>query len=303
MAWQMAQSPSTSAAAGLKFLYGSGSRTGGGDITLRVELTEPAPSGGAVVSFSASNGAVNVPGSTTVAAGQTEKTITVSTDPVAADTNVTVSASYLGVTRSRVVLIKAPVLSSLGLQTVIRHGGYGKVIARISGPAPAGGFAVNTSTDPAGHLLLDPVITIPAGATQLSLAVPASQFETADVELMPDLPLTVTISAGSASFTESTIIRDFGNDPRPTPTVTNTPTATDTPTVTNTPTNTATPTDTPTNTPVPPTSTPTNTPRTPRPTHPRIRLRTHLFHRRTRQPTPRPTHQPWLAGHRPDARS
>src|SRR6187200_3452859 len=107
------------------------------------------PSAGAVVTLSASNGAVNVPGSTTVAAGQTDKTITVSTDPVAANTNVTVSASYLGVTKSRVVMIKAPVLSSLGLQTVIRHGGYGKVIARISGPAPAGGFAVNTSTDPA----------------------------------------------------------------------------------------------------------------------------------------------------------
>ena len=92
--------------------------------------------------------------------------MTVTTDPVMTNTDVTVSATLAGVTKSRDVLIKAPVLSSMGLQTVIRHGGVGKVIARISGPAPAGGFAVNTETDPSGHLDLDAVITIPAGETE-----------------------------------------------------------------------------------------------------------------------------------------
>jgi hypothetical protein len=120
---------------------------------------------------------------------------------------------------------------------VIRHGGAGKVIARISGPAPAGGFTVNTSTDPSGHLDLDPVITIPAGETQISLAVPASLFaESNGIELLPDQPVDVTISKGSASFTKSTIIRDFGDEPRPTATVTPTAssTATSEPTATST---------------------------------------------------------------------
>ena len=180
---QLVISPTTSAAASLHFLYGSGSQTGGKNIKLRVELTEPAPQGGVNVTMAVSNGAINVPPTIHVNTGETEKQVTVTTDPVMTNTDVTVSATLAGVTKSRDVLIKAPVLSSMGLQTVIRHGGVGKVIARISGPAPAGGFAVNTETDPSGHLDLDAVITIPAGETRLSLAVPASLFQDATEEI------------------------------------------------------------------------------------------------------------------------
>jgi hypothetical protein len=72
---QSALTPDTYAAATLRFLYGSGSQTGGKDITLRIALTEAAPAGGAVVSLSSSDGAINVPATTTVSSGQTDKTI------------------------------------------------------------------------------------------------------------------------------------------------------------------------------------------------------------------------------------
>jgi len=249
----------------LHFLYGSGSTTGGRRITLRVELTAPAPSGGVDIALSASDGAINVPDSVHVGTGEIDKEFTVGTDPVAADTNVTVSAMLDGSTKSRVVLIKAPVLSSLGLQTVMRHGGVGKVIVRLSGLAPAGGFEVTALTDPSGHLLLDTELTVPAGTAKLSLKVPAYIILPAPAAdgALPDLPISVSISSESTTLTKTTIIRDFGDAPRPTPTFTTTPVDTPTNTATSrptdTPTNTATstPTDTPTNT---ATSTSTNTP-------------------------------------------
>mgnify|MGYP000968248496 CR=1 FL=1 len=89
-----------SAAAALHYLYGSGSVTGGHRITLRVELTEPAPNSGIYVNLSANNAAVKVPSSIRVNRGETEREFTVATGGVAKDTNVTVTASY-GVSRSR----------------------------------------------------------------------------------------------------------------------------------------------------------------------------------------------------------
>src|SRR5918999_3068114 len=61
---------SASAAASLRALYASGSTTGGKQITLRVELTEPAPSAGKRVALTASNPAIAVPTSIKVPAGQ-----------------------------------------------------------------------------------------------------------------------------------------------------------------------------------------------------------------------------------------
>src|SRR4051812_24821430 len=83
---QSARSPHTSAASALHFLYGSGSQTGGKNIHLRVELTDPAPSGGVNVTLTANNGAINVPPTVHVNTATTDKTVTVTTDPVAVDT-------------------------------------------------------------------------------------------------------------------------------------------------------------------------------------------------------------------------
>ena len=162
------------------------------------------------------------------------------------------------------MLIKAPVLTSIGVQSVIRHGGQGKVIVRLSGNAPAGGVTVGVTTSPSGYLDVGPTVVIPAGANRISLKVSANLFGEA-ADRLPDLPVSVTVTLGDTSLTKGTIIQDYGDDPRPTPTNTATPTetaiatdtatatATDTAIATATKTNTATPTATNTAT-----STPTN---------------------------------------------
>ncbi|MDQ2682928.1 MAG: hypothetical protein M3Y37_05320, partial [Chloroflexota bacterium] len=232
------------AAAGIHYLFGSGSQTGGKRITLRVQITEPAPAGGAIVELDSMNTAIDLPATVTVPQGETELEFTAGTDPVRADTNVQIAARANGITKSRVVLIKAPVLTSISVQGVIRGGGQGKVIIRMSGPAPAGGLEVTdlgeiqvaTDTSPAGVLLLDSPVVIPVGLHKVSLAVPA-------VSVQSDTPVDVTASMLGRSFTRTTIVRNFSTTPPPTATPSFTPTATSTatdlpPTATNTPTST-----------------------------------------------------------------
>jgi len=219
----------------------SGSQTGGKTIHIKVRISDPAPAGGINISLAASDPAVNMPSAVSIPAGATEQLIAITTNPVGANIAVSLTASLDGVTRSRVVLIKAPLLTSLGLQTVIRHGGQGKVILRLSGEAPAGGVIVSVTTNPSGYLAVGPTVVIPAGAHKVSLKVDANLFGSSD-ERMADLPVTVTASLGDNTFTKGTIIRDFGDEPRPTPT--NTPTLTETAT----PTETATATELPTST-------------------------------------------------------
>jgi hypothetical protein len=203
-----------SAASSLHYLYGSGSQTGGRSITLRVELTENAPAGGARVTLSSSSPAVQTPSSVTVSAGQKTREFSVKSNPVVTDTSVTVSATYQGLTRSRVVLIKAPVLSSIGVQTKIRAGGVGKVIVRLSGPAPAGGVAVNLSSDPVGALIFTNPAIVPAGSYRLALVVPAMESDV-------DVRATVTATSGGRTVSKSTIIRNYDPVvPTPTPTAT-----------------------------------------------------------------------------------
>ena len=245
-------------APGVNFLFGSGSQFGGRRITLRVRLDAPAPQGGTFVTLATSDPSIQIPATVHVSTGQTEKEFTVATSPVSADTNVTVSATAGGITRSRVVLIRAATLTGLTVQSVIRHGGQGRVTIVLSGPAPTGGFTVTGSTSPSGYLDFDGAQTVPAGADRLVLAVNANIMGFTQTEdLLPDQPVSVSISAGSVSFTQNTVIRDFGDDPRPTSTSTATATVTNTPTETATNTATETPTDTATST---ATETPTNTP-------------------------------------------
>lgn len=252
------QSQSTAAESGaLHFLFGSGSQTGGRRITLRVALTSPAPSGGVDVALSSSNVAIALPATVHIGTGATSKQFTVATSPVSADTAVTLSASLNGVTKSRVVQLRTAVLRSVLLQSIIRHGGTGRMMIVLSGPAPSDGYEVEIESDPAGTLNLPSSISVPAGKDRVVLAVLANLMGFSPTEdRLASQTVTVHVQGASGSVEATTTIRDFGGNPRPTPTYTLTPTETATPTNTATPTDTATPTATATAT---DTATPTDT--------------------------------------------
>jgi len=69
-------------------------------------LTAAAPSGGAVVTLSSANtSVVSVPASITVAAGASTATFGVNTSSVAANTGVTITATYAGVSRTTTLTV------------------------------------------------------------------------------------------------------------------------------------------------------------------------------------------------------
>jgi hypothetical protein len=231
-----------SAAASLVRMSASGSTTGGRNISIRVVISEPAPSGGIDIPLTSNNSAIRVPSSVHVDSGTSEKLISVRTVPVTNTVDVTVTASYKGVTKRKTVTIKEPYHSSLSVQTVIRAGGQGRVTVRLSGRAPAGGITINLSTMQQAVFKLPASITIPAGAYSGAARVDAT-------DQAGDVPIQVTSVYPKLgdTHTKSAIVRHFDTA---TATPTNTPTNTPTEVPTSTPTDvpTSTPTDVPTST-------------------------------------------------------
>jgi hypothetical protein len=169
--------------------------TGGAASTGTVALTGPAYSGGVTVSVSSSNldvarvlishlavpmGAkVNI---VTVPAGQTSATFSITTQPVASATSVTISGSYGGVTRTATLTVLPPALSSLTLNpTSVTGGAASTGTVALTGPAYSGGVTVSLSVrgpDPT-IATVPAVATVPTGATTTTFTVRANPVASA----------------------------------------------------------------------------------------------------------------------------
>jgi hypothetical protein len=124
----------TSAPASLSAVAVSPSTVVGGNTsTGTVTLTSAAPSGGALVSLSSSNTAVaTVPASVTIAAGATSATFAATTPSVAANTPVTITSAYSGVSRTTTLTVTPA--GQLATITVTATGRSGeRVISNPSG--------------------------------------------------------------------------------------------------------------------------------------------------------------------------
>ena len=129
----------------------SATLAGGGSATVTVELTGPAPSGGATVTLSSGNATVfHAPASIVVAAGQTSASVKVQAAQVTASTSVTVTATYNGASKTASVTVTPVVLPSLTAVAVTPSSVAGGAIAvlaiTLSGPAPSGGASVSLSS-------------------------------------------------------------------------------------------------------------------------------------------------------------
>ncbi len=100
--------PTVQAASGIKKLKISPSSIAGGCKTAegRIDLTGPAPAGGAVIRLASSNPVVGVPASVTVPAGAKEVTFPVTTAAVTETRSATVTATYGGVQTTETVRVR-----------------------------------------------------------------------------------------------------------------------------------------------------------------------------------------------------
>lgn len=165
----------------------------------RVVLTRPAPPAGAVIALSSSHPAVAaVPGSITIPAGTTTSpAFTIDTSAVAATTQVTVSASYGGVTRSAVLTVYPVALSSITLSSTSVNAGSPLASNRVAltRPTPPGGAVVNLTSSHPALAAVPASVTLTAGATTSPLFTIATNAVTANTP--------VTITASYAGVTRS----------------------------------------------------------------------------------------------------
>jgi hypothetical protein len=155
---------------------------GGNPVVGTVVLNGVAPPGGAVVTLDNGNpGVVTMPASVTVPAGTDRIDFGIGTSPVAATTNVSLTARY-GNAPAFTTLTVTPAgpaltLSSLALSPTSVVGGNSSTgTVTLSGTVPAGSSgAVVTLSSNSSAASVPPSVTVPAGASSATFTVTTTQ--------------------------------------------------------------------------------------------------------------------------------
>lgn len=144
--------------------FGPNPVPGGIDSVGTVRLRAAAPNGGAEVTLLDFSNYVSVPASVTVPQGQNVAQFTVTTQPVGADTNVVVTASYGGGTRkATLTLTNALALASVTVNPTTIHGGQSSFGTVTLNKVVGTGTFVVTLSDNLSVLTLPPSVTVNTG--------------------------------------------------------------------------------------------------------------------------------------------
>lgn len=168
--------------------------SGGKPITFALAtLDGPAGPAGVVVNLSSSSPAAVTPATVTVQPGATNSGyFSIATTAVAVATQVTITASAGGVTKTATVTVKPTDLYSLTVYpSTIKGGANLNLIAYLDGPAQPGGAQVSiTSSDPAAPF--PAIFTVPEGATSASTSVTT-------LPVASNTPVTITAHLGTVT--------------------------------------------------------------------------------------------------------
>ena len=143
--------------------------------TVTVQLTGPAPAGGAVIALQSSDPAVApVPATFTMAAGLAWDQFRFQIGSVTVAEQVTLTASLNGTSASVGFTANPPALKSLTLSpSTITGGAQPTLIVMLNGQAPSGGLTVNLASDsPAASP--PATATVAAGDVSVSVNIPTS---------------------------------------------------------------------------------------------------------------------------------
>lgn len=172
---------------------------GGLPTTGTVTLTGPAPTGGVTVTLSSASSVVVVPGSVTVAAGQTSADFAVTTSAVSDTTDVVVTATANGGSVSGTLSVFGIGVASLTLNpTTVRGGQTSTATVTLSDPAPAGGAVVTLTSGNTGAATVPASVTIPEGQTTTTFIVTSKPVPTST---------NVTITATYNRVSQSAVLR------------------------------------------------------------------------------------------------
>ena len=172
---------------------------GGTASTGTVTLNGPAPTGGAVVSLLSSNtSAAGVPATVTVSSGNTKATFTITTSQVSSPTAINISALYGGVTKSAILTVKLPSLSSVSISpSKIAGGKTSTGTVTLNGPAPGGGIVVSLSSGSTSVARVPGTVTVLSGNTVATFSISTSTVRSTKY---------ATISASYSGVTKMTTL-------------------------------------------------------------------------------------------------
>jgi hypothetical protein len=170
--------------------------TGGTSSKGTVTLSNPAPSGGAVVALKSSSVVAVVPSSVTIAAGATSASFTIKTSAVSASTSATITSTYSGLSSSATLSVKAPAMKSLTLSPTSVQGGVANSTGTVTltGPAPSGGRVVTLTSNNTAVAKVPSSVTVAAGYSTAKFTITTYRVSSTKY---------VTISAANGGVTKS----------------------------------------------------------------------------------------------------
>ena len=149
-----------------------GSVTGGTPATGTVTITSPAPTGGiAVTLLSSDTVAATVPSRAVIPAGATAVDFFVTSRPVLAVINVTITGTRGTVSKADVLKVNAPTIASMALAPPSVKGGVSSIATvTLTGPAPSG-FVLTLSSSNTAAATVPATATVSAGASTKAFTV------------------------------------------------------------------------------------------------------------------------------------
>ncbi len=174
--------------------------TAGSSVTATIQLTAPAPQGGAVVSLASSAPqALPVPPSVTVSAGLKTASLSLNVGQVTAATTVVLTASFGGSSLQSTVTVQppAPQLASFTAGSLVTAGDTVTATVQLAAPAPQGGAVVSLTSSAPQALPVPPSVTVSAGLKTAAISLAAGQVTAATTVVL-------TASLGGSSL-QSTV--------------------------------------------------------------------------------------------------
>jgi hypothetical protein len=140
-----------------------------------VNLTAPAPAGGAVISLASANPATAVPATVTIPALASSAGFSVNTTQVSSSTVGNIVATYAGVNKSATITVNpapSPALAALLIVPAkVVAGSTAVATVTLTAPAPAGGSLVSLASARPNLASTPANLLVPAGATSATFNV------------------------------------------------------------------------------------------------------------------------------------
>ena len=146
---------------------------GGATAAGQVTLSAAAPGGGITVALSSSNlSAVSIPATVLVPVGATQASFSIQTGPVASATPVTLTAFYLGVSKTMTLTVNPVEAGSVTLQpSTVSGGAISTGVVTLTGKAPQSGAMIALASSNTAAATVPPSLIIPAGSSSGTFSV------------------------------------------------------------------------------------------------------------------------------------